>query len=169
MNVCSLIDCMPVWTRLSCTLYMSNHCLPSGNVAGQLTPAPPTCPGDTFTFTCNVTGGIYGFTTWKVGGNSECVLVHRSRSSSICGPGHVFTANSGTEFGPGTSATSFTSTLSGTADPALNGTRVECFGPANNVDSGNRVGNSNLIVIGVLSLIRSSHCQGLCNVSLTEH
>ena len=148
---------------------MSNHFLPSGDVAGQLTVAPFTCPDDTFTFTCNVTGGVTGFTTWRVGGRSECVLVHRSSSSSICGPGHVFTANSGAEFGPETSATSFTSTLSGTAAPALNGTLVECFGPANNVNPGNLVGNTNLIVIGVLSLIRSSHCHVLCNVSFSEH
>ena len=120
---------------------MSNHCLPSGDVAGQLTAAPPTCPDKTFTFTCNVTGDINGITTWRMGGSSECVLVHRSPCPiSICGPGNVFNAAGGTGFGPETNATSFTSTLSGTADTALNGTLVECFGPANNVNPGNRVG-----------------------------
>ena len=54
----------------------------------------------------------------------------------------------GAGFGPGTTATSFTSTLSGTAAPALNGTLVECFGPANDVDPGNLVGNSNLKIVG---------------------
>ena len=45
-------------------------------------------------------------------------------------------------------ATSFTSTLSGTADSALNGTLVECFGPANNVDPENMVGSSTLRILG---------------------
>ena len=50
--------------------------------------------------------------------------------------------------GFGTSATSFTSTLSGTATPALNGTLVECFGPALSRDAGNVVGNSTLQIVG---------------------
>ena len=74
------------------------------------------------------------------------MLVHRSNSSSICGPSDDFTARPG--IGYGTNATSFTSTLSGTADPALNGTLVECFGPANNVDPGNRVNGSTLEILG---------------------
>ena len=90
----------------------------SGDVAGQFTGAPPTGPGDTFTFRCTVTGNMSGFTIWRVGGVSECTLVHRSTSSSICGPGDTFTARSGTGFG--TSATSFLSTLSGTATSAQN-------------------------------------------------
>ena len=89
-----------------------------------------------------------GFTIWRVGGSSECNLLHSSTSSSICGPGNVFTARVETGFGQGTNATSFSSTLSGTADPGLNGTLVECFGPANNVDPGNRVGDSILYIIG---------------------
>lgn len=90
-----------------------------------------------------------GFTNWRVGGSSECPLIHSSNSSSSrCGPRDVFTARAGTGFGSGTSATSFTSTLSGTADPRLNGILVECFGPANNVDSSNRVGGSNLYITG---------------------
>ena len=77
-------------------------CSSPGDVTGQLTAPPPLCPGDTFTFRCTIVGDVNGFTTWKVGGSSECALVHRSRSSSICGPGLVFTANSGSGFGPGT-------------------------------------------------------------------
>ena len=50
--------------------------------------------------------------------------------------------------GFGTNATSFTSTLSGTAAPALNGTMVECFGPANNVNPGNLVGKGILKLKG---------------------
>ena len=87
-----------------------------------------------------------GFTTWIVNGTIECNLVHRLNSFSICGPSDDFTARPGTGFG--TSATSFTSTLSGTADPALNGTLVECFGPANNVDPGNRINGSPLEILG---------------------
>ena len=81
-------------------------------------------------------------------GSIECPLQHSSTSSSICGPGNVFTARVETGFGQGTNATSFSSTLSGTADPGLNGTLVECFGPANNVDPDNRVGDSILYITG---------------------
>ena len=116
------------------------------NVAGQLTAAPPTCPGDTFTFTCTVSGDRSGLTTWRVSGSSECILLHQSTFSSICGTSSAFAATPGTGFG--TSATSFSSTLSGTATLALNGTLVECFGPANNVDPRNRVGSSILPIIG---------------------
>ena len=118
----------------------------AGNVAGQFTAAPPTCPGETFTFRCTVTGNKSGVTTWIVNGTIECNLVHRSNSSPICGPSDSFTARPSTGFG--TSATSFTSTLSGTADPALNGTLVECFGPNNNVEPGNRINGSTLKMLG---------------------
>ena len=118
----------------------------AGNVAGQFTAAPLLCPGETFTFRCTVTGNKSGVTTWRVNGTIECNLVHRSNSSPICGPSDSFTARPSTGFG--TSATSFTSTLSGTADPALNGTLVECFGPANNVEPGNRINGSPLEILG---------------------
>ena len=45
-------------------------------------------------------------------------------------------------------ATSFTSTLSGTADPALNGTLVECFGPNNNVEPENKIDEGTLQILG---------------------
>ena len=123
-----------------------------GDVTGQFTAAPPTCPGDTFTFRCTVTGDMNGITIWRVGGSIECNLVHRSTSSSICGPSDTFIARSGTGFGTG--ATSYSSTLSGRATSAQNDTLVECFGPANNVDPGNRVGGSTLQILGqyILSL-----------------
>ena len=118
----------------------------SGDVAGRFTAAPPTCLGDTFTFRCAVTGNMSGFTIWRVGGSSECPVLHRSNGFSICGPSNAFTARSGTRFG--TSGPSYSSTLSGTATPALDGTLVECFGPANTVDPGNRVGGRFLKILG---------------------
>ena len=136
----------------TCILYFI-----SGDVSAQLTAAPPTCPGDTFSFRCTVTGDMRGITTWRVGGRSECNLLHRSNSSSICGTSDDLTARPGTGFG--TSATFFSSTLSATATPALNGTLVECFGPANNVDPGNRVGSSTLQILGQWSSI----CHILCD------
>ena len=59
----------------------------------------------------------------------------------------MFTARSGV--GYGTSNTFYSSTLSGTATPALNGTQFECFGPANNVDPRNRVNGSTLQILGL--------------------
>lgn len=118
-----------------------------GDVAGQFTAALPTCPGDTFTFRCTVNGDVNGFTIWRVDRSSECVLAHRSTSPSAnCGQSNAFIARSETGFG--TNGPSFSSTLSGTAIPALNGTQVECFGPANNVDLGNRISGSILGILG---------------------
>ena len=128
------------------TLMLWQQYIFSGDATGQLTAAPPTCPGDTFTFRCTVTGDTSGFTIWRVGGSSECGLLHRSTSSTICGPSNVVTARSRAGFG--TSGPSFSSTLSGTAASALNGTLVECYGPANSVDPGNMVGNSTLKILG---------------------
>ena len=128
--------------QLLCVLYFS-----SADVTGQFTAALPTCPGDTFTFRCTVTGDMNGITIWRVGGGIiDCNLVHRITSSSICGSSDMFTATSGAGFG--TSATSFSSTLSGAATSELNGTLLECFGPANNVGPGNMVGGSTLWVLG---------------------
>ena len=119
-------------------------CFSSGS---QFTAGPPICPGDTFTFICTVTGDRNGITIWRVGGSSECSLVHTSTFSTICGPSDAFTVTPVTGFGT-TSATSFSSTLSGTATSELNGTLVECFGPALSRDAGNMVGNSTLQIIG---------------------
>ena len=126
-----------------CTVLFASH--PStDDVTGQMIAAPPTCPGDTFTFKCTVVGNMSGLTTWRVNRSNKCILIHRTNSSIICGA--TFTARSGTGFG--TSGPSFSSTLSGTATPALDGTLVECFGPDHNVDAGNMVGNSTLQIIG---------------------
>ena len=124
------------------------HSFSSGDVDGQFTAAPPTCPGGTFTFRCTVTGDSDGFTTWRVNGSSECnALTHRiSSSSSPCGPSNAFTARPGTGFG--TSGPTYSSTLSGTATSELDGILVECFGPANNVDPRNRVGGDTLQILG---------------------
>ena len=113
------------------------------DVAGQFTAAPPTCPGVTFTFKCTVTGNMSGFTIWRVNGGSECPLPHRTNGFSICGSDNAFTAR-----GFEASAFLFSSTLSGTATSALDGTLVECFGPNNSVDPGNMVGSSTLQMPG---------------------
>ena len=120
-----------------------------GDVAAQFTAAPPTCPGDNFTFRCTVTGDRDGVTIWRVGGrSSECLLAHNTAGASVpCGSTSPFTATPGTGFGT-TSATSFTSTLSGTAAPTLDETLVECFGPALSRDAENRVGNGLLQISG---------------------
>ena len=121
--------------------------LSPGVVAGQLTAAPPTCPGDTFTFRCTVTGDRNGITIWRVNGSSACSLVHNAADDpSSCGSNSPFTVTAGTGFGTG--ATSFTSTLRGAATLALNGTVVECFGPALSRNAGNVVGNSTLQILG---------------------
>ena len=126
-------------------VYTVFHCIPV-DVAGQLTADLVTCPGEIFTFRCNVTGNMSGYTIWRVNGNSQCALLHRSTSSSICGPGNAFRARPGIEFA--TSATTYSSTLSGTRNFTLNGTLVECFGPANNVEPRNMVGRNTLQILG---------------------
>ena len=79
-----------------------------------------------------------------MGGSSECSLLHRTPGDTdTCGPGGVFTQSFNA-----TDATSFSSTLRGTAATALDGTLVECFGPALPRDAGNMVGNSSLQIIG---------------------
>ena len=88
-----------------------------------------------------------GITIWRVVGSGECSLVHNTASApGPCGSGSAFTVTTGTAFG--TSATFFSSTLSGTATSILDGTLVECFGPALSRDAGNMVGNSRLQIIG---------------------
>jgi len=132
--------------RITDTMYVCIKCSP-GDVAVQFTAAPPTCPGDTFTFRCTVTGDMSGLTIWRVNGSSSlCILSHTSTSSTTCGPNNDFRAIPGTGFGSNT--TFYSSTLSGTATLAMDGTLVECFGPANNVDSENRVGGSTLQILG---------------------
>ena len=127
-------------SEISCNFLVSPD-----HVAAQFTAPPPTCPGDTFTFRCTVTGDRSGVTIWRVGGSSECVLAHsRVDEPHPCGPDSAFTARWGTGFET-TSATSFSSTLSGTATPELNDTLVECFGPDL---SRNAVGMSTLRILG---------------------
>ena len=116
-----------------------------GYVAGQFYPALSTCPGSTITFRCTVNGT--GTTIWRVNGSSNwCTLSHLSTGDASCGPtegSHAFTAAPG--YGHGTSGPSFSSSLSG---PALDGTLVECFGPAATIDPENRVGNNTIQTIG---------------------
>ena len=122
-----------------------------GNGIGQFTAAPATCPGDTFTFNCTVHANMSGITIWRVN-HSECVLLLTSTNDvdSMCGPNDDFTARPGTGFG--TNGTSFSSTLSGTANFTLNGTLVECFGPGIKRVPENRVGHSALKVLGQYAL-----------------
>jgi len=120
--------------------------LSPGDVGGQFTAAPATCPSDTITFRCTVTGDNSGTTFWRVGGSGgfTCILLHSTPTvNTTCGPGQVFTARFDTA-----NATSFSSTLSGTATTELDGTLVECFGPAFSLGAGNRVGNSIVQTIG---------------------
>ena len=98
-------------------------------------------------FRCTVGGDNTGVTIWRVSRSSECILVHSTVDAPRpCGSGSAFTARSETGFG--TTATSFTSTLSGTATSALNGTLVECFGPGLARDATNTVGKSMLQILG---------------------
>ena len=89
-----------------------------------------------------------GITIWRVGVdvNDECNLIHRLNASRFCGPSDAFTATPGTGFG--TSATSFTSTLSGTATSTVDGTLIECFGPISSLEPENKIGDSTLQTIG---------------------
>ena len=97
-----------------------------------------------------------GITIWRVGGSTDCPLLHRSATSStICN--YTFIAKPGT--GYGTSATSFSSTLSGTATPALNGTLVECFGPNNNVEPENKINEGTLQILGKYCGILSQYIE----------
>ena len=117
-----------------------------GDVSGQLDELPPTCPGGTITFTCKV-AGMKGITIWRVGGSRNlCILSHISTSPATCGPNNDFRATPGSRFG--TNVTLYSSMLSSIATPALNSTLVECFGPVNSVDTGNRVGHKNIHVLG---------------------
>ena len=80
-------------------------------------------------------------------GSSECILVHATASAPFpCGSGSPFIVTTVTGFGTG--ATSFTSTLSGTATSALNDTLVECFGPVFSRNAENRVGDSTIQILG---------------------
>ena len=82
-----------------------------------------------------------------MGGNNECSLVHNTASAPApCGIGSFFIVTTGTGFGA--SATSYSSALNGTATSELNGTLVECFGPAFSRDAGNMVGKSTLQISG---------------------
>ena len=136
-----------IYMLLMYEMFFGNRISTPGDVAAQLTAPPPTCPDDTFTFTCTVDGDRAGFTIWRVGGSDECLLAHRTVQSFRCGPGSLYTVTSGTGFGD-QNATNFTSILSVTADRSMADVLVECFGPLNSVDAGNRVGSSTIQIIG---------------------
>ena len=129
--------------------------LAQGGAAGHFTGAASVCPGDTVTFRCTAVGDMNGITIWRVGGSNECTLLHSTASVPIpCGTDSPFTVR--TQNGFGTGATSYSSTLSGTATFALNGTLVECFGPFFSRDAHNMVGNSTLQISGQYRL-ESTH------------
>ena len=145
MNIAICLSPLSQFPR--CTQLVCILCFLSGDVTAQFIAAPPTCHGDTFTFRCTVTGDMSGYTVWRVGRSSACIFsLSTVGAVSTCGPGSTLTARSGTGFG--TSATFFSSTLSGTATPELNGTLVECFGPGLARDAGNRAGSSTLRILG---------------------
>ena len=96
-----------------------------------------------------------GFTNWRVGGNSVCTLSHASAGNTAhCGPQNAFKATAGPGFG--TNSSSFSSTLSVTANSTLNGTLVECFGPRLDYSIENMVGNITLKTLGLSHLVKSS-------------
>ena len=91
-----------------------------------------------------IMSGRNAITLWRVNGAvGLCTLSTISTSSEHCGPNDAFTATPGS-----VNATSFPSTLSGTADPKLDGILVECFGPDYNLEIGNRVGGSPVQIVG---------------------
>ena len=133
------------------------HFLSPGDVGGQLTVAPPTCPSDsdTITIRCTVGGDSTGTTIWRVGGSTTCSLSHSTpTATSTCGPGGVFTARFDT-----TNTTFFSSRLSVTGTTELDGTLVECFRPAFSLDAGNRVGDSILQIAGQYTAFTHPHQQ----------
>ena len=147
LNGVKLISYTVIKNHRYCVKYICVlECSP-GDVSGQLTAAPPTCPGGTITFTCNV-AGVNGITIWRVGGSRNlCILSHISTSPATCGENNDFRATPGTGFGTNVT-TLYSSTLSGNATYALDGALVECFGPVNSVDTGNRVNGSTLWTLG---------------------
>ena len=121
--------------------------LSPGDTTGQLTEAPPSCPGDNFTFTCTVGGNKNDITIWRVNGSMECPLAHTTKfGPAPCGNGDDFTVMTSTGFA--TNGTSFTSTLTGNVTSGLCGTLVECFGPAYSLNPENMVGNRTLQTVG---------------------
>ena len=83
-------------------------------------------------------------TLWRVNGNRDlCILSQISTNSDDCGPNNAFTASP-----VRANATFFLTTLSGTADPELDGILVECFGPDNSVNMDNRVGERPIQIVG---------------------
>ena len=146
--------CINLYTRIYVPL-----CHSPGDVVGQFIAAPPTCPNDTFTFTCTVDGDRSQVTHWRVGMatiNMACSLLHSTANRIMCGPNNAFTAIPGSGFGR-VNAISFSSTLTGTAALLLDDTVIECFGPGTTVTFGNRVGNSTLQVLGMLILSALIH------------
>ena len=81
---------------------------------------------------------------WRVNGTSDlCIVSQISTNTDECGPNDVLTASPGRA-----TATSYSSTLSGNADPELDDLLVECFGPDNNAEISNRVGESPIQIVG---------------------
>ena len=159
MRLKSHVTCFSCMEAFTC----SNCIFSPGDVAGQFTPAPPTCPDDTITFTCTVNGSMFGTTLWRVASSTRfCSLPHISTGTiGQCGPGSLYTATPGNGFGD-ENATSFTSTLSARADSNLNGILVECFGPVSSTAPGNMVGSSNIQIIGTCtSCYRYTCCMSI--------
>ena len=105
-----------------------------------------------------------GITIWRVGGSSGCPS---AGNTARCGPQYAFTATPGSGFG--TSATSYSSTLSGTATPTLNDTLVECFGPGVTRDADNMVRNSTLQILGQYVVLILVICVPPRNVCSQTH
>jgi len=89
--------------------------------------------------------GMNAVILWRVNDTTNlCTISQISTNTDDCGPNDAFTGSPGR-----VTATSFQSTLSGTADPELDGLLVECFGPVNNVQNmDNKVGESPIQIVG---------------------
>ena len=99
-----------------------------------------------------------------------CPITHSTAgATATCGAGGAFKARPGAEFG--TSATSYSSTLSGTATSEVNGTLVECFGPSLVREARNRVGESTLKILGngEKPVVHKGHLSSLWAKMLHKH
>ena len=105
-----------------------------------------------------------------MGGRDDqvCALPHSTANDPHpCWEDSPFTVTYGPEFG--TNATFFTSVLGGTVTPALEGTLVECFGPAYSRTVDHIVGNSTLQVVGkyLTYLVRVQQNASICVITLS--
>ena len=83
---------MIIFVTILITTTGSKNCYIS-DAQNVITPAPPTCPGDSAVFTCAVSDLLNNqSTTWRIR-SSTCELDHATpNASATCGPSDAFTA-----------------------------------------------------------------------------